>query len=184
MLRTFAPSPTAAVILPPDLPTGLASLLKDSKKLRPAARDTAFAALLGSEAVIGIGAASVADIGRLNILWASMLAMQRAFRRLRVQPGAALVDGNRAPDLGCHVQCVVGGDGRELSIAAASIIAKVVRDRLMRRLDARHPGYGWAENAGYGTPVHLEGLGRLGATPHHRRDFAPVAAVLARGRSD
>ena len=178
------PVVAAAVILPQDLPPSLAALLNDSKKLRPAARDAAFAALIGSEAVIGVGAASVADIARLNILWASMLAMQRAFRRLAVQPDAALVDGNRAPDLGCLVQCVVGGDAKEMSIAAASIIAKVVRDRLMRRLDARHPGYAWAENAGYGTPAHLEGLGRLGVTSHHRKEFAPVAAVLRRSACD
>jgi ribonuclease HII len=174
----------AAVILPRDLSPALAAMLNDSKKLRPAAREAAYAALCASDAVIGVGAASLADILRLNILHASMLAMRRAFLRLRIQPDAALVDGNRAPDLPCRVQCVVGGDGRSLSIAAASIIAKVVRDRGMVRLDARYPGYGWADNAGYGTPVHLAALRRLGPCAHHRAGFAPIAALLANPTPD
>ncbi|MDR3524985.1 MAG: ribonuclease HII [Acetobacteraceae bacterium] len=172
------PVVAAAVILPPDLPPHIAALLNDSKKLSPVARDIAWNALQQSGAMIGVGAASVADIARLNILHASMLAMQRAVRRLAAMPDLALIDGNRAPSLPCASQCVVGGDARSLSIAAASIVAKVLRDRLMARLDLRYPGYGWADNAGYGTPVHLAGLARLGATPHHRAAFAPVAAVL------
>lgn len=173
------PVVAAAVILPAELPDGLAALLADSKTLRPAARDRAYAALLESEAVVGVGAASVREILQLNILHASMLAMRRAHARLDPAPDAALVDGNRAPGLPCPTQCVVGGDGVEMCIAAASIIAKVIRDRLMLRLDARHPGYGWASNAGYGAPAHLAALRRLGVTAHHRAGFAPVAALLA-----
>ena len=178
------PVVAAAVILPRDLPAKLADLLDDSKKLRPVAREAAYAALLASGAEIGLAAASVADIARLNILHASMLAMRRAVNRLPSPPDLALIDGNRVPKLECPSRSVVGGDAKSLSIAAASIVAKVVRDRLMTRLDARYPGYGWAENAGYGTPFHLEGLARLGATPHHRKDFAPVAAAIERSRSD
>ena len=178
------PVVAAAVILPENLAPGLAAMLNDSKKLRTAAREAAYAALCASEAVIGIGAASVHDIVRLNILHASMLAMRRAFAKLAVTPNAALVDGNRAPSLPCTVQCVVGGDGKSLSIAAASIVAKVVRDRGMARLDRRYPGYGWADNAGYGTPAHLAALHRLGPCAHHRVGFAPIAALLAVPRQD
>ncbi len=173
------PVVAAAVILPGNLQPELAAMLNDSKKLRPAAREAAFVALRASDAVIGVGAASVAEILHLNILHASMLAMRRAFARLNPAPSAALVDGNRAPALPCHVQCVVGGDGKSLSIAAASIVAKVIRDRGMARLDLRYPGYFWVENAGYGTPAHLAALRRLGPTAHHRAGFAPVAAMLA-----
>lgn len=172
------PVVAAAVILPQHLPTGLGDLLADSKTLRPAARARAFQALLASDAEIGVGAASVDEIARLNILHASMLAMQRAFARLLPPPDHALIDGNRAPALPCATQCLVGGDGIEMCIAAASIAAKVIRDRAMARLDLRHPGYGWASNSGYGTKTHLAGLLRLGITRHHRQGFAPVAALV------
>ena len=173
------PVVAACVVLPVDLPAATAALLDDSKKLSPAAREQAYAALLESGAQIGIGAASVGEILRLNILHASLLAMRRAFARITPTPDAALVDGNRAPGLACLTQCVVGGDAVSLSIAAASIVAKVIRDRGMVRLDARHPGYGWAANAGYGTPVHLEALARLGPTAHHRAGFGTVRRILA-----
>ena len=104
-----------------------------------------------------------------------MLAMQRAVAGLRAPPDAALIDGNRAPDLLCPAETVIKGDGRCLSIAAASIIAKVTRDRMMAALAREHPGYGWERNAGYGTAEHRAALDRLGVTPHHRRSFAPVA---------
>jgi len=175
------PVVAACVVLPANLPPATAALFDDSKKLSPAAREQAYAALLESGAQIGIGAASVAEILRLNILQASLLAMRRAFARLTPPPDAALVDGNRAPGLACPTQCVIGGDAASLSIAAASIAAKVIRDRGMARLDARHPGYGWAANAGYGTPVHLEALARLGPTPHHRAGFGTVRRILALG---
>jgi ribonuclease HII len=165
----------AAVVFPFGVPAGLAGLLDDSKKLSAARRDAAFMALRAHPDVeIGLAAASVAEIASLNILGASLLAMRRAVARLPAPPDFALVDGNRPPDLPCAVRCVVGGDARSLSIAAASIVAKVVRDRAMARLDIRWPGYGWAGNAGYPTAAHRAALLRLGATPHHRAGFGPV----------
>lgn len=169
----------AAVVLPQPVPPALLALLDDSKKLRPAAREAAFAALHATPGVeIGVGAASVAEILALNILGASLLAMRRAVLRLPAPPSLALVDGNRPPLLSCAVRCIVGGDGLEPAIAAASIIAKVLRDRAMARLDRRHPGYGWAENAGYGTAVHRAGLHRLGLTRHHRTGFGTVRRMV------
>ncbi len=174
------PVVAAAVVFPRGVPDSLAGLIDDSKKLSPAAREAACEALLASGlAEIGVGAASVAEIGRINILGASLLAMRRAVLRLPVAPDFALVDGNRPPALACPVRCVVGGDALCLSIAAASVVAKVVRDRAMARLDVRFPEYGWASNAGYGTSLHRAALRRLGATAHHRRGFGTVRAVLA-----
>lgn len=174
----------AAVIFPAPPPAALAALLDDSKRLDARRREAAHAALLEAEAagmaLIGLGAASAAEIGRLNILRATHLAMARAVARLRVFPALALVDGNAPPPLSCAVRCVVGGDGLSFSIAAASIMAKVVRDRAMARLDPRWPGYGFARHAGYPTAAHREALARLGPSPHHRRGFSPVdQAVLA-----
>jgi ribonuclease HII len=171
------PVVAAAVVLGPRVPRKLALLLDDSKKLTVEQRLAAFAALRASRVEIGIGAASVSEILRLNILHASMLAMRRAVARLGTAPDLALVDGNYPPQLGCAVQCVVGGDGLCLSIAAASIIAKVVRDRAMARLAVRFPGYGWETNAGYATTFHRAALGRLGATRHHREAFGTVAQL-------
>jgi ribonuclease HII len=173
------PVVAAAVILPHPLPDSLARLLDDSKKLSPARREHAFAALRASAAIIAVGAASVTEIADINILQASLLAMRRAFGRLAIMPAAALVDGNKDPGLPCPVRCVIGGDGKSLSIAAASIVAKVIRDRAMARLDRRHPGYGWAANAGYGSQAHLAALRRLGPTPHHRAGFGTVRTLLA-----
>ena len=172
------PVVAAAVVLPRRVPRALAALIDDSKKLSAGQRAAAFAALMAAREAgrveIALGAASVAEIGRLNILRASLLAMRRAVLRLPSVPDLALVDGNVAPDLPCPVRCVVGGDGSELSIGAASIIAKVVRDRCMARLDRRYPGYGWPENAGYGTAAHRAALLALGATVHHRAGFGTV----------
>jgi ribonuclease HII len=157
------------------VPRKLATLLDDSKKLDPEERMTAFTALRAcGKAEIGVGAASVAEIDRLNILHAAMLAMSRAVARLPAAPDLALVDGDRPPPLQCPIQCVIGGDGRSLSIAAASIVAKVLRDRAMARLSARWPGYGWEANAGYATPFHRNALQRLGPTRHHRAFFGTV----------
>lgn len=165
----------AAVVFPSGVPRRLAALIDDSKKLRPDQRLAAFVALRQSgRAEIGVGAASVAEIERLNILHAALLAMCRAVARLPRAPDLALVDGNQPPGLACTVRCVVGGDGLSLSIAAASIVAKVVRDRAMTRLAARFPGYGWEENAGYATRAHRDALRRLGPTPHHRPAFGTV----------
>jgi ribonuclease HII len=171
------PVVAAAVVLGPWVPTELADMLDDSKKLTAEQRLIAFRALRESAAEVGIGAASVAEILRLNILHASMLAMQRAVSRLGASPDLALIDGNYPPKLGCAVRCVVGGDALSLSIAAASIVAKVVRDRAMARLAGRWPGYGWEKNAGYATALHRSALRQLGPTRHHRANFRTVAQL-------
>lgn len=169
----------AAVILPfGPLPRELVGIIRDSKQLGRAARETA-APLIRAHARVGIGRAEVAEIDRLNILQASLLAMARAVADLGVPPDMALVDGRQLPALPCPTQAVVGGDRRCLSIAAASIIAKVERDRLMVRLAAEYPGYGWEHNMGYPTRAHRAALERLGITPHHRRSFAPVSQRIA-----
>jgi len=177
------PVSAAAVVLDQaNLPDALRNGLDDSKKLSPRARDALFDALheqarLGN-VDIGVGLSSVAEIERDNILAATMTAMARAVTDLDRPVDIALVDGNRVPNLTCTVQTVVKGDQRSLSIAAASIIAKVTRDWIMAELDAQHPGYGWAHNAGYGTAEHRAALLQLGVTPHHRRSFKPIAALL------
>jgi ribonuclease HII len=175
------PVVAACVVLPSDLGADTAALLNDSKKLSPAAREAAFRALIEAGAEIGLGAASVLEILNLNILHASLLAMRRAFTRLRIPPDAALVDGNRPPNLPCPTHCLVGGDAKSLSIAAASIVAKVTRDRAMEKLDTRYPHYGWAQNAGYGTPIHLTALTTHGPTKHHRTNFGTVRRLLEVG---
>ncbi|MBV9250570.1 MAG: ribonuclease HII [Acetobacteraceae bacterium] len=172
------PVVAAAVVFPTGVPRKLAALLDDSKKLTIEERDTAFAALRASgRAEIALGAASVAEINRLNILHAALLAMRRAVARLPSAPVLVLVDGNQPPPMDYPVRCVVGGDARCLSIAAASIVAKVVRDRAMARLAVRFPGYGWDTNVGYATEFHREALRRLGPTRHHRPAFASVAQL-------
>jgi ribonuclease HII len=171
------PVVAAAVILPANMPPELAAMLDDSKKLTAGQRLAAYVALRASTAEIGVGAASVTEILRLNILHAAMLAMRRAVGRLGIAPDLALVDGNYPPKLGCPVRCVVGGDALCLSIAAASIVAKVVRDRAMACLAERFPGYGWHVNAGYATLLHRDALRRLGPTHHHREKFGTVAQL-------
>ncbi|HTZ70775.1 MAG TPA: ribonuclease HII [Acetobacteraceae bacterium] len=169
------PVVAAAVVFRGRVPRKLAALLDDSKQLTAEQRDIAFAALRAwPDVEIRAAAASVTEIARLNILHASLLAMSRAVTRLATPPDLVLVDGNRPPKLACAVQCVVGGDGICLSIAAASIVAKVLRDRAMARLGARFPVYGWAENAGYATPHHRAALRAHGPTRHHRADFGTV----------
>ncbi len=163
----------AAVVLDPArIPAGL----DDSKALTPARRAALFDAIMGEALAIGMGRASAKEIDRINILQASLAAMARAVAALKPAPAFALIDGNRMPRLACPGEAIVKGDGRCLSIAAASIVAKVTRDRLMAELDSRHPGYGWARNKGYGTREHAAALARLGPTPEHRRSFRPVAA--------
>jgi ribonuclease HII len=173
----------AVVLTPAALAIPALGGLNDSKKLTAARRaalfDSLAAAAQDGTVEVGVGEASVAEIDRLNILAATMLAMRRAVAALPQPPGHALVDGNRLPDLACPATTLVGGDARSLSIAAASIVAKVTRDQLMAALDAAHPGYGWARNAGYGTAEHRAGLARLGPCDHHRRSFAPIRALLA-----
>jgi ribonuclease HII len=174
------PVVAAAVVFPAGLTPALAALLDDSKKLTAEARLAAFAALQASGlAEIGVGAASVAEISRLNILQATLLAMHRAVSRLAVPPDLALVDGNQPPRLACRVRCVIGGDASSLSIAAASIVAKVVRDRAMLRLGQRFPMYGWAQNAGYGTAPHRAAIALHGPCCHHRPTFGAVRLHFA-----
>jgi len=172
------PVVAAAVVLDPKtLPQSLRLALDDSKKLKPGRREALFDALrLCARA--GVGHAEVGEIDSVNILAATMLAMRRAVENLGLEPDLALVDGNRVPKLRCPVRCVVGGDGLSLSIAAASIVAKVTRDRIMVDLASRFPGYGWERNAGYGTAEHRKALERLGVTPQHRRSFKPVINIL------
>jgi ribonuclease HII len=175
------PVVAAAVILPARLPRALAAMVDDSKKMTAARRVLVLTGLRAAGAEIAVAGASVAEIQRLNILHASMLAMRRAVARLPRVPDHVLVDGNRVP--GCAMPCtaLVGGDGISLSIAAASIAAKVLRDELMCRLGARYPDYGWARNAGYGAAVHRAAILALGATPHHRMTFGALLRQIAMG---
>ncbi|MGC9269919.1 ribonuclease HII [Acidiphilium sp.] len=163
-----------AAILPFDLDDRIITLVDDSKRLSAARRAVALAALLDAGAVIALGAASVEEITRLNILQASLLAMRRAVARLPLAPDHVLVDGRIAPGLGMGCSMIIGGDGISLSIAAASIAAKLARDRLMARLDRRYPEYGWARNAGYGTEHHRRAIAQHGATRHHRPGFGAL----------
>jgi ribonuclease HII len=151
--------------------------LDDSKKLNKKKRELLFA-LLPAHASIGVGMSEPAEIDEINILQATLTAMARAVANLDVQPDQALVDGTQAPSLPCDVTCVVKGDGKSLSIAAASIVAKVTRDRLMAELAKRHPGYGWERNAGYGTAEHQAALAALGVTDAHRKSFKPILKIL------
>ena len=169
------PVTAAAVILDPkNMPKGL----NDSKKLTARAREALFN-LITDKAQVSVAHASVDEIDDLNILYASHLAMERAISGLRTKPCHALIDGNMIPkNLICPATALVKGDARSLSIAAASIIAKVMRDRIMVDLAQQHPGYGWEKNAGYPTKVHKAALIHLGVTPHHRRSFKPVYQML------
>ena len=159
-------------------PRRLARAIDDSKKLTAAEREE-LAPLIGEHAVIAIAQASVAEIDTINILQASLLAMQRAVAALAGTPALALVDGKIAPDLPCPVRPLIGGDAVCLSIAAASIVAKVWRDRLMAELAALYPAYGWERKAGYATAEHRAALQRCGPTPVHRRSFRPVYERIA-----
>ncbi|HEU5047995.1 MAG TPA: ribonuclease HII [Rickettsiales bacterium] len=155
------------------LPDGI----DDSKKLLKARREALYSHLM-AEAHVGIGICSVEEIDEHNILGASKLAMRRAFELLPLRPDVVLVDGNQLPDLPCDMHGIIGGDALCVSIAAASIIAKVTRDRIMEELAKEYPHYGWQHNAGYGTKLHHEGLAMFGITPHHRRSFAPIRQIV------
>jgi ribonuclease HII len=157
--------------------------LNDSKQLTPEDRETLFPRILEMAIAVGVGEASVDEIDLINIRQATHLAMARAVRALAVAPLFALVDGNDAPALPCPCDTIIDGDARSVSIAAASIIAKVTRDRMMVALHEQHPGYGWFSNKGYSTEEHIEALNRLGPCMHHRRSFAPVHRLLYPGAS-
>ena len=152
--------------------------LDDSKKLTEAAREELFDKIIAKAVAYGIGEASVDEIDLVNIRQATHLAMARAVRALVPAPCFALVDGNDAPALPCGCETLIKGDGLSVSIAAASILAKVTRDRMMLTLHETHPEYGWDHNKGYGTPDHLSALKVHGATLHHRRSFSPVHNIL------
>ncbi|PJI51033.1 MAG: ribonuclease HII [Pseudomonas sp.] len=169
------PVVTAAVILDPARPI---KGLNDSKKLSEARREALFEEIREKALAWCIARADVHEIDQLNILHATMLAMQRAVEGLSVTPKLALIDGNRCPKLQVPSAPVVQGDAKVPAIAAASILAKVSRDREMQEMEALYPGYGIGGHKGYPTPVHLEALKRLGPTPIHRRSFGPVRALL------
>lgn len=176
------PVVAAAVILPPGAEDSPALAgLTDSKALGKSDRERLFGAIR-SIAQVGIGAASVAEIERLNIRRADLRAMGRAVAALPVVPGHLLVDGNGVPETDVDVTTVVGGDRSCLAISAASVIAKVTRDRIMAALARRHPGYGWERNAGYPAPDHYLALLEQGVTRHHRRSFAPLRDLDNQGR--
>jgi len=169
------PVVTAAVILDPDQPI---SGLADSKALSEKKREILFDEIREKAKAWAIGRAEVEEIDDINILQATMLAMQRAVAGLALQPKHVLVDGNRCPELPCTAEAIIKGDGKIPAISAASIIAKVTRDREMVLLDAEYPGYGLAGHKGYPTKAHMAALNDLGVTPIHRRSFAPVRRAL------
>ncbi len=169
------PVVACAVIMPPD--TRRIGGVTDSKRLSPPERTRLAVRIRRRAVAVGLGAASVREIDRLNIYHATVLAMRRALARLHVTPEHVLVDGRRLPTLGVEHTAVVGGDALCYSIACASIVAKVTRDRLMAALGVRYPHYGWTRNVGYGTDEHRRGLGVAGLSPHHRRSFGPVSQL-------
>jgi len=169
------PVVAAAVVLDPEYPI---DGLDDSKKLSEKKRERLYEQILERALAWALGRAEVAEIDRINILQASLLAMQRAVKQLTPPPEFVLVDGNRCPELSCPSRAIVKGDSRVKAISAASIVAKVSRDREMVALDADYPGYGLAGHKGYPSKAHLEALERLGVTAIHRRSYAPVRRML------
>jgi ribonuclease HII len=173
------PVVACAAILPLEgLSTRLLGALDDSKRLTAEVRE-AVAIKLRKKAIYALGEASVEEIDRFNILRATFMAMRRAFEQLPVQPQHAIIDGNMKPGLPCEETTIIEGDHLSYSIAAASILAKVARDKMMRELHCDHPIYGWETNVGYGTPEHRAAIEAYGLTPHHRVSFKPVYEQLS-----
>lgn len=169
------PVVAAAVMIQDVLPKDLRHHLDDSKKVKPMLREQIFARLMQlPRTYIGIAAASVSEIFILNIKKAAGLAMQRAVQKLPLSPKLIMVDGNSSPNFGCMTQPIIKGDGLSFSIAAASIVAKVIRDRLMYRLAKKWPAYGWNKNVGYPTIFHRRALAEYGVSPHHRQGFSTI----------
>ena len=167
------PIVACAVVMPPEkraMPG-----VNDSKQLTIKKREKLVGKIMANAVGVGIGAASVREIDRFNILQASVLAMRRALRHLAVTPNHVVVDGRRLRTLEIDHTAVIHGDARCYSIACASIIAKITRDRVMRALASRHPGYAWEDNVGYATPTHLKAIAQQGITAHHRKSFLPVS---------
>ncbi|MCL2505605.1 MAG: ribonuclease HII [Alphaproteobacteria bacterium] len=175
------PVVAACVIIPFDFPLPLLTEINDSKKLSAVKRERLYDSLTAA-CPFAVAESSVQEIDSLNILQAALLAMKRSFDALSAAIGspisAALIDGNKSPALPCTAVTIIGGDSKSLSISAASIIAKVHRDRLMQNLSKDFPEYGWDKNAGYGTKHHLDALNQFGRTIHHRLSFAPVKNSL------
>ncbi|MGZ9897926.1 ribonuclease HII [Shewanella gaetbuli] len=168
---------TAAVILDPAKPI---EGLNDSKKLTEKRRNVLYQQILDNALAVSVGRATPAEIDQLNILHATMLAMQRAVAGLTITPESVLVDGNRVPDFGIQAHAVIKGDGLVPCISAASIIAKVVRDKEMEQLDGQYPQYGFAKHKGYPTKAHFEALAQFGVLEQHRKSFKPVAECIAK----
>jgi len=173
----------AVIFLTHDIAPELLRELNDSKKLSVKKREYLYDLLYLEERrkhlVCAVAEASAAEIDEINILQATFLAMRRAVDKLLLKPRTAIIDGNRLPqNFPCECRCCIGGDARSYSIAAASILAKVYRDRLMTEMAKRYPGYGFAKNAGYGTKEHIAGLQKFGVTPQHRRSYRPVKEFL------
>ena len=159
----------------------LAGAINDSKKLSAARREALFPKIINSNAIVGIGQASAEEIDNINILRATFLAMRRAMEQVQIKgytPAFALIDGNKLPRWNLSMRAIIGGDAKSLSIAAASIVAKVTRDHIMQDLAKQYPHYGWDRNAGYGTREHQEALLKFGVTPHHRKTYAPIKKLI------
>ncbi|PCI89054.1 MAG: ribonuclease HII [Hyphomicrobiales bacterium] len=172
------PVVAAAAIFKPHYKADFLSGLNDSKKLSAKKREALYIYIL-EHCDYAVGMASVEEIDEINILQASMLAMSRAINDLPNKAQYVLIDGNKIPDqLNIPAEAIIKGDGRSYSIAAASIVAKVTRDRLMQKLHDEFPHYGWSRNAGYGTKLHQEGLSKHGVTQHHRRSFKPIQKII------
>ncbi|MDR2902358.1 MAG: ribonuclease HII [Lactobacillales bacterium] len=156
--------------------------INDSKKLSAKKRDGLFDWIMQSHAIVGVGQASAQEIDEMNILKATFLAMSRSLADVQKKghsPAYALIDGNRLPEWPIPCQCVIKGDSLSLSIASASIIAKVTRDRIMHALSREYPQYGWDKNAGYGTADHIAAIKEYGITPHHRKSYKPISSTIS-----